>query len=323
MEAVTQKMLDSVETLMTRGAGRTVVPRRIPFGKDEKEQYNILKLIADSLGTTDVSISFDVTHGFRHLGMVGFLSAFMLEQVRRLEVRDLWYGARDITEAGITPVLKLNGLVRVQRWVDALARFDATGDYGLFAPLLVEDGVDQDKAKCLETAAFHERACNLRDAKRSLDTFSSVLADPDSLKGASGLFRQKLEERLSWTKGRSLVDHQRKLADQYLRREDFIRAAIFGWECLVTLKCEEYGYNCNNFDRESPDGRVAALEKARRSWRRDDKKLSSDLEKIRNSLAHGSPSRDERIRELIKVKESLFNTLKSAFDKLLKKNSSF
>ena len=87
--------------------------------------------------------------------MIGLLSSFMLEQVRRLKVSDLWYGALDMTkENGVTPVLKLDGLVRIQHWVDALARFDATGDYGLFAPLLVADGVEPDKAECLETAAF-------------------------------------------------------------------------------------------------------------------------------------------------------------------------
>ena len=315
-EAVTQEMLNAVEFLMTRGAGRTVVPRLIPFGKDAGEQYYILAVIADAVANNDVSISFDVTHGFRHLGMVGFLSSFMLEQVRRLKVQDLWYGALDMTADGITPVLELDGLVRVQRWVDALARFDATGDYGLFVPLLVKDGVDPDKAKCLETAAFHERACNLSDAKRSLDTFSTVLADP--LQGASDLFKQKLEERLSWTKGESLIDHQRMLAYQYLGRGDFIRAAIFGWECLVTLKCEEYGYDHNDFNKESPNGRVAAIKKARRYWRTDYKGLSWDLEKIRNSLAHGSPSEEVRIRGLIKVREKLFNALKKAFDKLLK-----
>jgi CRISPR-associated DxTHG motif protein len=34
-------------------------------------------------------VSFDLTHGFRHLGMVGMLSAFMLERIGRVAVRSL------------------------------------------------------------------------------------------------------------------------------------------------------------------------------------------------------------------------------------------
>ena len=60
------------------------------------EQYEILGVIADTVPNGDVSI--DLTHGFRHLGMVGFLSAFMLERVRNLHVRGLWYGALDMTD---------------------------------------------------------------------------------------------------------------------------------------------------------------------------------------------------------------------------------
>jgi len=58
---------------MSRAVGRLVTPRLIPFGKDADEQYAILDAIAGTVPNGDVS--FDLTHGFRHLGMVGFLSA--------------------------------------------------------------------------------------------------------------------------------------------------------------------------------------------------------------------------------------------------------
>ena len=82
--------------------------------------------------------------GFRHFGMIGFLSAFMLSHVRGLEVKNLWYGALEMTQEGITPVLKLDGLDRVRQWLDALNRFDATGDYRVFGSLLTKDGVEAD-----------------------------------------------------------------------------------------------------------------------------------------------------------------------------------
>ena len=93
---VTQPMLDAVAPLMSETVGLPVTARLIPFGKDADEQYEILDAIADTVPNGDVS--FDLTHGFRHLGMVGFLSAFMLERVRNLRVRGLWYGALDMTD---------------------------------------------------------------------------------------------------------------------------------------------------------------------------------------------------------------------------------
>ena len=133
------------------------------------------------------TVSFDLTHGFRHLGMLGFLSAFMLERVRNLTVRDLWYGAHDMKRDNITPVLRLDGLVRVRRW-------------------------------------GYERILNVPDAARQIRTFLPVLDEP--LSGASGLFQRKLGERLQWAKHSGLAEQQRKLAYQYLNRRDFVRAAM-------------------------------------------------------------------------------------------------
>jgi CRISPR-associated DxTHG motif protein len=64
---------------MSRAAGRAVAPRLIPFGRDAAEQREILETIATAVPNGEVS--FDLTHGFRHLGMVGFLSAFILGRV--------------------------------------------------------------------------------------------------------------------------------------------------------------------------------------------------------------------------------------------------
>ena len=156
---VDQQLLDRLAPLLGRSVARTVIPRLIPFGRDADQQYTILSAIAAAVPSGSASI--DLTHGFRHLGMVGFLSAFMLERIRGVTVRDLWYGALDMTRDGVTPVLKLDGLIRVRRWVEALDRFDATGDYGVFAPLLTEDGVAVDKANCLRAAAHYERILNV------------------------------------------------------------------------------------------------------------------------------------------------------------------
>ena len=283
--AVTRPLLDSVAPLMKRAVGCDVLPRLIPFGKDADEQYDILDAIAAAVPNGDVS--FDLTHGFRHLGMVGFLSAFMLERVRNLNVRDLWYGALDMTRDGVTPVLKLDGLARVRRWTDALDRFDATGDYGVFAQLLIDDGVPEDKADCLRDAAFYERTFNVRDAARKIDTFRPILANP--LAGASGLFQRRLADRLRWVTASSLAEQQRKLAHQYLNRGDFVRAAIFGREACVTCVCEEHGASTVDVSKERM---VVAdeFQKELMEGKHSEKRTVAywTLTYIRNALAHGT-----------------------------------
>ena len=76
--------------------------------KNESDQYKILDVIAENVKEGEVD--FDLTHGFRQFWDDGFLSTFMLARVRKLNVNNLWYGALDMTEDGITPVLKLEGL---------------------------------------------------------------------------------------------------------------------------------------------------------------------------------------------------------------------
>ena len=284
--AVTQPLLDDVAPLMKRAVGCDVHPRLIPFGKDADEQYQILDAIANAAPKKG-TVSFDLTHGFRHLGMVGFLSAFMLERVRNLTVRDLWYGAFEMKSDGITPVLKLDGLVRVRRWIDALDRFDATGDYGVFKNLLIEDGVTEDKANCLKDAAFYERTSNVRDAVQKIRTFLPVL--DGRLVGASGLFQSRLAKRLQWVTKEGLAEQERELARQYLKRNDFVRAAIFGLEACVTHVCERRRLSVVAFSQERQDA-ASAFEKELRENKHPGELASAwwTLKNIRNALAHGT-----------------------------------
>lgn len=309
--AVDAPLLEKAAPLMKWGVGCDVRPRLIPFGENEEEQYAILRDVAETV--PDGAVSFDLTHGFRHLGMVGFLSAFMLERVRDLTVRGLWYGALDMTRDGITPVLELDGLVRVKRWVDALNQFDATGDYGVFAQLLKDDGVPADKANCLKDAAFHERTFNVRDAARKIGTFLPVLDGP--LTGASGLFQCRLADRLYWATAFDLAEQQRELAQQYLNRDDFVRAAMFGREACVTHLCEERGVSTVEYGQEREEAIKqfeSELKDGKHSKERKD--AYRMLTNIRNSLAHGTRPRDKRSRAALKNPDRLRRELETSLD---------
>ena len=311
-EKVTQEMLNEVRQLMNESIGCEVVPLIIPFGKTEKDQYDILNFIANEDNIPDGDVSLDLTHGFRHFGMIGFLSAFMLERVRNLTVKNLWYGAFDMRQGNITPVFTLDGLDRVRRWMSALERFEATGDYSVFAPLLTEDEVHPDTTQHLEKAAFYERTTQLFHAEKEIQNFlrKSNLKHKD-LQGASGLFQKRLLECLKWVELKPHSKQQGKLARQYLERGDYVRAAIFGWETLVTQECETYNLKSNfyrNRKKQDVPARFAGT---------DNEIACRNLNQIRNAVTHGTEPDSLAVQKMLKDDQELCRGLQAAFNELL------
>ena len=304
---VDQALLDEGTDVMRKAVNCNTRPILIPFGRETADQVEILERISASVGKGPVHI--DVTHGFRHLGMIGFLSAFMLERLHpNLKVEALWYGALDMMSGhGIAPVLKLDGLDHVRKWVDALARYDATGDYSVFAPLLVEDDVSPNNADHLERAAFNERAMNVSGAAQNLRAFLPTLET--GLSGASAIFQSHLSARLDWCREMDVARQQRELALEYLQRRDYLRAALFGWEALITKECE---------GRLDWEGRRTASEQL--GTRYASNPAFHTLRMIRNALAHGIPPRGRNARQhrrTLNDPEQLQNALNDAISELL------
>lgn len=309
--SVTVNLLDRAQPLVQRAVARPVRLRLIPFGRDAAEQRQILECIEQAAGHGEVSI--DVTHGFRHLPMLSLVSAFVLERLGRT-VTGIYYGALEMTADDHTPVLRLDGLLTIQRWVEALAVFDASGDYGVFAPLLAADGVPADKTRCLQDAAFFERISNVADATRQLRTFLPALDAP--LPGASGLFQKRLRERLAWARESNLAARQRKLAHQYLHRGDFVRAAIFGYESLVSRLCIEQG--CDPLDYPVREQVAQAFGAELHAGEHTDGKRNAflTLKNLRNALAHGTPPTREALQRLLRDRDNLAAEIQRCLQRL-------
>ena len=309
---IEQSHLNKVTDLMCQAVGCNVLPRLIPFGKNEPQQYEILDVIA--MNVPQGRVDFDLTHGFRHFGMIGFLSAFMLARLQDIEVNNLWYGALEMTQNDRTPVLKLEGLDRVRQWVEALNRFEATGNYRVFAELLIKDGVEPAKATHLKNAAFHERTLNLTTANEEIQQFQPVLER--KLNGASGLFQQELAKCLKWVDLQKLSEQQAELARKYLAHRDYLRASIFAWEALVSHVCEKNGINpnCSN-TRQNYDIIAEVAQWPLRDGQEpgDNREAAQNLMWIRNALAHATQDRQRIFDE----EDTLRQTLKSALQCLL------
>ena len=316
-QRIDQALVDRIAPVLAQSLGREVSARLIPPARDLDEQIDILETFASAAeGCHRVSI--DLTHGFRHFGMLGFLSGFMLERIQRMELDGLWYGALELTGStrdGTTPVLRLDGLHAVEGWISALERFDAAGDYGVFAPLLQAEGMPSDKADCLRRASFHEATMNIPDAAQQIRSALPALEQP--LQGAAELFRERLIERLKWARMKRLSAQQRHLAMRALQRGDYQRCATLGLEAVITHHCESEGLDPLDYDHRETV-RNEQMEEARANGRRDPHaEALLGLNQLRNALAHGTPPNFGPMQQVIRNPDRLGPTLQSMLDRLL------
>jgi len=311
---VTQELLTPLAEPISRSLGFDVQFRVIGYAQNLQEQLALLQAMADEVNTGD-PVSLDITHSFRHLPMLALLSALHLCAARQVTVDGLYYGAFEMKQDGITPVMNLAGLLRIADWVGALNTFDKDGDYSAFAHLMEQDGLPTHQANYLRRAAFRERTSNAWKAREDLRNLDVVLES--GLPGVSSLFSDQLKERIHWYKGADLLAWQRELAIEYLERGDYIRSAIFALEgfetSLVDLERHE---QLSNFTH-----REQAVEEY---WHglRGPQKLKDDyvfLNGLRNALAHGTRPKDSKLGRKIERTLSNSKLLQEELRRLIKK----
>lgn len=304
---VSEPLLNLPRLQLAKRLGIRVDCLLIPYARDEAEQAEILRGLAAVLQPGE-RLWIDVTHGFRHLPMLALVAARYLARVVRVDVEDIYYGALEMTPPeGETPVLRLGGLLAMLDWVDALATYDKDGDYGVFAPLLGKDGMPEGRAKLLAEAAYCERTSNPELGVKKLTRVFPSIETHDGPLGR--LFRETLKERIGWFRGPARHDRELSLADAYLKRSDYLRAATFLYEAFVTRAC--FAAKCNDTNAKERDD---VFDSARKKT-----PAAGRLKNLRNALAHGVRSHGEQADESAKTiadESSLRKVLKELRNKL-------
>lgn len=294
---VDQAMLTSHAARLAERIGYPVSCQLIPFARDEAEQVAILSELAVSI-TEGEQVVLDVTHAFRHLPMLALVAARYLQHVRKVQVQDIYYGALEMTEGGDTPVLRLGGMLKMLDWVDALSSYDKDGDYSVFSTLLAADGLPEERARALESAAFQERVNHIEGARQKLSASLDAIAN---IKGPVGsLFRPELEARVAWVRKPERSQRELALADAYLVRRDYLRCTIFLLEGLITREV---------YRRKGIGNAFKEREEAGKALGQDDKRFRK-LQSLRNALAHGQRSQDDETAKLLADENALRNALK-------------
>lgn len=301
--------------LPTIGAqlGKAVQAIVIPYSVQFADQQQLLWRLAAALRRGE-QVALDVTHGFRHLAMLALTAARYLAHERAVRVTGIYYGALDMTREGAAPVVELSGLAHVQEWVEALAAYEASGDFSRLAPLLERDGLEQKTAGRLGRGWDMLCVSDVHGAAVTLRPVYQALGEP--LAGAAELFRERLRRALRWVAVESLAEMQRILALQALGRGDFLRAALFGLESFLSREVAAAGANPLDYRaREDAEARfrLELQEGEHADWKRGAYWL---LKNVRNAIAHGTTPTYAPHAQLLKNPQRLRETLDATLNRL-------
>lgn len=291
--AVTPEMLAVHERILTERLGIPVQCLLIPYARDEAEQVAILGALAHALQPGE-QVTLDVTHGFRHLPMLALVAARYLQRVHGVQVQEVYYGALEMTDPASdqTPVLRLGSMLHMLDWVEGLAVYADSGNYGAFAPLLERDGMNPHHAQLLAQGAYFERNSNPVQAQKALTGVHKHVRDHQGPLGS--LFKEALTEHIGWFRHGNRANWELALADRYLERQDYLRTITYLCEGYISRATEKFGGDMNRFeDREQ-------------AFRQADKNQDVWLLKhLRNAMTHGVRTDNPTAQPLLEDQKKL------------------
>jgi CRISPR-associated Csx2 family protein len=285
----------------------------IDYARDTAGQIRLLSDLAGRLDEKE-EIVIDITHSFRHLPMLALVAARFLAIVKRVLVKEIYYGALEMTETDEKPVIRLKGLLDMLDWVDALVSFDKSGDYGVFAPLFVQAG-NKEAAESLKAAAFYERTNQPGSAKKLLKEFSRNGQLPGQ--PMFELFQPELEKRMRWMREENYGKRQFELAQRSLANGDFVQASTLGFESVISFLVAQSRRDPMNHACRDEAKKILEIE-IKEAGKNKTKAQHAylDLRDLRNALAHGSRSNSADIQRAVASESALREFLTQCLDRV-------
>ncbi|MGR5243176.1 TIGR02221 family CRISPR-associated protein [Vibrio sp. PNB23_22_6] len=264
---VDSKLLHKLESKINQQSSIPYSLILVPDGATEHEQAEFFATFTTAVHPNE-SIVLDVTHGFRFMPILAFSSLQFLQFVKQVKVQNLLY-AMYTPNQDISLIFSLQQSIELDRWVNALSQYDHSGDLGVFTELLQAQDWPKSKINQLKKGAFFERTTNSSIAKAAL---SDVLNEP--WKTTIGqLMSSEFATRIEWVRKDDRSSRECLLAIQYLKRHDYLRAVIYGFEGLVSRHATSNDYADREWSKNSLTGLYGNEYKVLRA--------------LRNNLVHG------------------------------------
>lgn len=157
-----------------------VQPVDIPDGRTDAELWTIFQRVVDVVAPEE-SVIFDITHGFRSLPFLSFLSAAYLRTVKGVRMEAVYYGNFEARDTSVTPnrapVIDLTRFVELFDWMVGADRFVRFGDARDLAQLLAAQHkrikpdprtADEAAMSAWSSSPLKRAASNLTRASRAL-----------------------------------------------------------------------------------------------------------------------------------------------------------
>ncbi len=266
-QTVDENLLAELESKINQDSCIPYALVLVPDGASEQEQVEFFAKFTSSIYDKE-SIVLDVTHGFRFMPILAFSSIQFLQFIKQVTVTNLLY-AMYIPGQDISSIFSLQQSIELGAWINALSQYDHSGDLGVFADLLTRQDWPQNKVNQLKKGAFLERTTNSNTAKSAL---TDVLNEPWGTT-IGEMLSSEFAKRTEWVRKEDRSSRECMLAKQYLERNDYIRAVIYGFEGVISRHAKSNDY----LEREQTKSKLV-------QQYGDDFKL---LRTLRNNLVHG------------------------------------
>lgn len=271
-ENVDDTLLAELSEALERHFRVPVLCKAIPYGQSPDEQIDILRCFREVTEGVD-SVVLDVTHGLRHLPMVALVSAFLLgNDSSPVRTAGVYYGAAELRQGGdVAPVVKLDGLLSLQEWVEAMAVQKTSGNVSRLARI---PGLDRELSEALTKYQFFEQMNNVTQARGCAQKIRGLLA---RLPSEGQLFKDELDRAFDWSDCQKLPIRQYRQARNAFENGDYMRSVVLLTEAMISAHVGT-GKDILNYDvREAAKGEL-------------DKQCEQNwilLRNLRNTLAHG------------------------------------
>jgi CRISPR-associated DxTHG motif protein len=348
----TQKAIDKnsvfkeeIEEKIGRDKTETVL---VPSGKDQKEQEEIFKKVLEEVEKyKEWEIYVDITHAFRSIPLVFFISLFYLKNFDNIKTSKIFYGAyeqRD--ENNRSPVIELTFLLDIIDWFNSVNMFVKRYEANELAHKLKLMVNNEKFLKKLDP----EQKNNLINLSEDLRKFSGeylnvravqfarLLVDlKDKLSKSKPIINENLPilsplinkvqkeiENLQTSNPDTLnmdtINYRIKLIRNYLRRNLVLQAILLLREVFVDYLILKVGDTSEwlDYDYREKIPRQNYREKISRQNYRELKEIWREIKSFRNNLAHcgvGGGIEKEDLSGLKKKIEDLTDRLEAEIRK--------
>lgn len=283
---VQQEQLDRVEEILSGELGGIAVRcALITEAHDRESQLEILQTIAKSVDDQD-EVLLDITHGFRHWGVLGLESLLFLRQVGQVAVGGIYYANYAAKNAdGAAQAVRLDAVDTLADWSEALASFRQTGRLSRLPELFDED--HREIAVPLARLRYALMSNRFGIAANAAQQARGGLLRLIEEEGGTlaGFFAESLVEEFKLFIKPYVADWQMDLAWRAFYSGDYLRAAICAFEAIISASIRDPG------KRQHGKARWDAYELLKDETAQEapirDMESFWELIKLRNALAHG------------------------------------